>query len=160
MGDENQKYTVDEALLAVGFGYFQVIILLYAGVGWVSEAMEMMLLSFIGPAVQSAWGLSSHEESLLTSVVFAGMLVGAYSWGSVSDIYGRRWDDLLFDYVSNFLYLACIGWFSNYSSIRCLTICVNFELLDESSYLINMRCVTSSNVFIHSVQNLLYDLPR
>ncbi|GFZ11617.1 major facilitator superfamily protein [Actinidia rufa] len=90
MGDENQKYTVDEALLAVGFGYFQVIILLYAGVGWISEAMEMMLLSFIGPAVQSAWDLSSHEESLITSVVFAGMLVGAYSWGSVSDIYGRR----------------------------------------------------------------------
>ncbi|XP_028125803.1 organic cation/carnitine transporter 7 isoform X2 [Camellia sinensis] len=43
-----------------------------------------------GPAVQSTWGLSSHEESLITSVVFAGMLVGAYSWGFVSDKYGRR----------------------------------------------------------------------
>ncbi|KAI8018540.1 Organic cation/carnitine transporter 7 [Camellia lanceoleosa] len=88
--DENQTYTVDEAILGVGFGNFQVLVLLYAGMGWVSEAMEMMLLSFVGPAVQSTWGLSSHEESLITSVVFAGMLVGAYSWGFVSDKYGRR----------------------------------------------------------------------
>ncbi|GMP35248.1 hypothetical protein CsSME_00007768 [Camellia sinensis var. sinensis] len=96
--DENQTYTVDEAILAVGFGNFQVLVLLYAGMGWVSEAMEMMLLSFVGPAVQSTWGLSSHEESLITSVVFAGMLVGAYSWGFVSDKYGRRWDDFLLPY--------------------------------------------------------------
>ncbi|XAR74063.1 hypothetical protein NMG60_11008230 [Bertholletia excelsa] len=90
MGDEKGTYTVEEALLAVGFGNFQLLILVYAGMGWVSEAMEMMLLSFLGPAVQSAWGLSSHQESLITSVVFAGMLVGAYSWGIVSDNYGRR----------------------------------------------------------------------
>ncbi|KAL7100467.1 hypothetical protein ACP275_09G147000 [Erythranthe tilingii] len=91
MEDERKSsYTVDEALIALGFGKFQVFVLIYAGIGWVSEAMEMMLLSFVGSAVQSAWGLSSHEESLITSIVFAGMLVGAYSWGIVSDIYGRR----------------------------------------------------------------------
>ncbi|KAF3659111.1 hypothetical protein FXO38_12845 [Capsicum annuum] len=90
MNDESTTYTVDEALVALGFGNFQVLVLIYAGMGWISEAMEMMLLSFVGPAVQSAWGLSTHEESLLTSVVFAGMLVGAYLWGSISDKYGRR----------------------------------------------------------------------
>lgn len=81
---------MDEALLATGFGKFQLFLLAYAGMGWISEAMEMMLLSFVGPAVQSFWGLSSHQESLITTVVFAGMLVGAYSWGVVSDKYGRR----------------------------------------------------------------------
>ncbi|CAB4302634.1 unnamed protein product [Prunus armeniaca] len=35
-------------------------------------------------------GLSSQQESFITSVVFAGMLVGAYSWGIVSDKHGRR----------------------------------------------------------------------
>ncbi|CAB4272108.1 unnamed protein product [Prunus armeniaca] len=67
----------------MGFGKFQILVLAYAGMGWISEAMEMMLLSFVGPAVQSAWGLSSQQESFITSVVFAGMLVGAYSWGIV-----------------------------------------------------------------------------
>ncbi|GKV26814.1 hypothetical protein SLEP1_g36044 [Rubroshorea leprosula] len=88
--DGGQTFTVDDALLAMGFGKFQILVLVYAGMGWVSEAMEMMLLSFIGPAVQSLWGLSSHQESLITSVVFVGMLIGAYSWGVVSDKHGRR----------------------------------------------------------------------
>ena len=88
--DDGKTYTVDEALVAMGFGYFHVLVLTYAGMAWISEAMEMMLLSFVGPALQSAWSLSSHQQSLIASVVFAGMLVGAYSWGIVADRHGRR----------------------------------------------------------------------
>ncbi|WCJ32090.1 Synaptic vesicle 2-related protein [Euphorbia peplus] len=83
-------YTVDEALMAVGFGKFQYLVLFYSGMGWVAEAMEIMLLSFVGTAVQEQWDLSSQQVSLITTVVFSGMLVGAYSWGLVSDKYGRR----------------------------------------------------------------------
>ncbi|CAH9138900.1 unnamed protein product [Cuscuta epithymum] len=90
MDEERNVYTVEEALVTMGFGKFQVLVLLYAGMGWISEAMEMMLLSFVGPAVHSAWNLSPSQETLLTSMVFVGMLVGAYSWGIVSDNYGRR----------------------------------------------------------------------
>ncbi|EEF48695.1 sugar transporter, putative [Ricinus communis] len=90
MTDGRLVYTVDEALFAVGFGKFQVLVLLYAGLGWASEAMEMMLLSTIGPAVQQQWGLSSAKQSLITSMVFVGMMIGAYSWGLVSDKFGRR----------------------------------------------------------------------
>ncbi|KAF4404562.1 hypothetical protein G4B88_005948 [Cannabis sativa] len=88
--DGSKTFTVDEALLVMGFGNFHVLVLCYAGMAWISEAMEMMLLSFVGPALRSAWGISSHQQSLITSVVFGGMLVGAYSWGIVSDKYGRR----------------------------------------------------------------------
>ncbi|ESQ48723.1 hypothetical protein EUTSA_v10020555mg [Eutrema salsugineum] len=90
MEDGNPSFTVDEALVAMGFGKFQLYVLAYAGMGWVAEAMEMMLLSFVGPAVQSLWNLSAREESLITSVVFAGMLIGAYAWGIVADKHGRR----------------------------------------------------------------------
>jgi len=90
MTDGGPRYTVDDAILAMGFGKFQYLVLLYAGMGWVSESMEMMILSFVGPAVKSDWDLTSQQESLITSVVFAGMLVGAYSWGVVSDRCGRR----------------------------------------------------------------------
>lgn len=90
MGEEEATYTVDEALIKLGFGKFQAFVLFYAGMGWIGEAMEMMLLSFVGPAVQSQWDLSSQKESMITSVVFVGMLIGAYSWGIVSDTYGRR----------------------------------------------------------------------
>lgn len=90
MDDQSLVYTLDEALSAVEFGNFQGLVLFYAGLGWFADAMEIMLLSFVGPTVKSEWGLSSSEEGLLTTVVFAGMLLGAYLWGLISDNYGRR----------------------------------------------------------------------
>ncbi|CAM0145746.1 unnamed protein product [Urochloa decumbens] len=90
MEEQSASYTVDDALMSSGFGKFQILILSYAGIGLIAEAMEMMLLSFVGPSVQLEWKLTSHQESMITSVVFVGMLIGAYSWGVVSDNYGRR----------------------------------------------------------------------
>lgn len=94
MGDDNghqdEVYTLDEALTVVGFGRCQFLVLCYAGLGSMAEAMEVMILSFVGPTVKAEWGLSSTQESLITTVVFAGMLVGAYSWGVISDNFGRR----------------------------------------------------------------------
>nr|GEV43100.1 organic cation/carnitine transporter 7-like [Tanacetum cinerariifolium]GEV47658.1 organic cation/carnitine transporter 7-like [Tanacetum cinerariifolium] len=90
MGDHGYAYTLDEALSTIGFGKFQVGVLAYAGLGWITEAMGMMLLSFVGPAIQPEWGLSPSQESLISTVAFGGMLVGAYSWGVVSDSYGRK----------------------------------------------------------------------
>nr|XP_043624275.1 organic cation/carnitine transporter 7-like [Erigeron canadensis]XP_043624276.1 organic cation/carnitine transporter 7-like [Erigeron canadensis]XP_043624277.1 organic cation/carnitine transporter 7-like [Erigeron canadensis]XP_043624278.1 organic cation/carnitine transporter 7-like [Erigeron canadensis] len=90
MGDQGCGYTLDEALSTIGFGKFQVVVLAYAGLGLVAESMELMLLSFVGPAIQPEWGLSSNQESLISTVAFFGMLVGAYLWGFVSDSYGRK----------------------------------------------------------------------
>ncbi|XP_011093921.1 organic cation/carnitine transporter 7 isoform X2 [Sesamum indicum] len=88
--DRELVYTMDEALTMVGFGKFQALVLAYAGLGSMADAMELMILSFIGPSVRSEWGLSSRQESLITTVVFAGMLIGSYASGLISDNYGRR----------------------------------------------------------------------
>ncbi|KAE8687163.1 Organic cation/carnitine transporter 7 [Hibiscus syriacus] len=74
-------YTLDEALESLGFGKFQAFALGYAGLGWFAEVMEIMILSFIGQAVKSEWQLTSTQESLVSTIVFAGMLIGAYTWG-------------------------------------------------------------------------------
>uniref|UniRef100_A0ACD6A353 Uncharacterized protein n=1 Tax=Avena sativa TaxID=4498 RepID=A0ACD6A353_AVESA len=85
-----ETYTTDSALSAMGFGKFQALVLVYAGMGWVAESMELMLLSFVGPLVREEWKISAQDESLLSSIVFFGMLIGACGWGFVSDKYGRR----------------------------------------------------------------------
>ncbi|KAL0374652.1 UNVERIFIED_CONTAM: Organic cation/carnitine transporter 7 [Sesamum radiatum] len=91
MGDhESDGYTVDEALSSVGFGAFQGLALVFAGIGFFSGAMEITLLSFIGPALESEWSLSPTEESLLSTAVFGGMSVGSYFLGFIADAYGRR----------------------------------------------------------------------
>ncbi|XP_078182148.1 organic cation/carnitine transporter 7-like isoform X2 [Carex rostrata] len=105
MGDEAYTYTVDEALLSLGFGKFQTLVLAYAGISWLSEAMEIMLLSFVGPSVRTEWGISDKQESLISSVVFAGMMIGAFTWGYVSDNYGRRQGRLPSPFVSYLLHL-------------------------------------------------------
>ncbi|KAM3277908.1 hypothetical protein ACQJBY_045655 [Aegilops geniculata] len=85
-----ETYTTDDALTTMGFGKLQGLVLVYAGMGWVAEAMEVMLLSFVGPLIREEWKISAQDESLLSSVVFLGMLIGACGWGYVSDKYGRR----------------------------------------------------------------------
>lgn len=103
MESESLVYSLDEALAAVGFGKFQILVLLYAGFGWFSEAIEIMILSFVGPAVKLKWALSASQESLLSTIVFAGMLTGAYSWGIISDNCGRR--QAIFPFFSVYLFL-------------------------------------------------------
>ncbi|EFJ34774.1 hypothetical protein SELMODRAFT_81650 [Selaginella moellendorffii] len=88
--EEERVFTLDDAIESLGFGRFQCLILVYAGMSWMAEAMEMMLLSFVGPAVEQLWDLSPRQESTISSVVFAGMMIGAYSWGVLSDSKGRR----------------------------------------------------------------------
>ncbi|CAA0821493.1 Organic cation/carnitine transporter 7 [Striga hermonthica] len=90
MTDSDRVYTLDEALDTVGFGKYQGLLLAYGALGWISDAMEMMILSFVGSAVESEWDLSPGEKSLISTVVFAGMLVGACFWGMISDSYGRK----------------------------------------------------------------------
>lgn len=85
------SFTADEALSRLGFGRFQAFLLVFLGIGWRAEAMEVMLLSFVGPSVKAEWGVAGWEEALITSVVFAGMLLGALVGGLVSDRYGRRY---------------------------------------------------------------------
>ncbi|GJN23983.1 hypothetical protein PR202_gb11687 [Eleusine coracana subsp. coracana] len=53
----------------MGFGKFQALVLAYAGMGWVAEAMELMLLSFLGPQIREEWNVSPENESLLSSCV-------------------------------------------------------------------------------------------
>ena len=83
-------WTVDEAIDEIGFGPFQLVMLCVTGLAWMGDAMEMMLLSFLGPAARCEWGISPRQEGMLTSVVFVGMLFGAPTWGQIADWKGRK----------------------------------------------------------------------
>lgn len=109
-------FTVEDALEHIGFGRTQVIMFLFVGIAWAGDGMEMMLLSYLGPEVcphcfqhnnivtssctdmeqhavlqlKCKWDLTPAQESWITSVVFIGMMIGSYSWGAISDRYGRK----------------------------------------------------------------------
>jgi hypothetical protein len=60
---------VNEALDSGGFGRFHWLLLIYVGLAWMSDALEMMLLSYLGPALRCEWGLTPIDEAAVTTVV-------------------------------------------------------------------------------------------
>ncbi|GAA2025092.1 MFS transporter [Pseudokineococcus marinus] len=61
-----------------------------SGVGWALDAMDVGLISFVIAALTVQWQLGDLERSLLGSVGFAGMAVGATLGGLLADRVGRR----------------------------------------------------------------------
>lgn len=70
-----KEFTVTEAIEIIGYGKYQSRLRFVLGWLWTAEACEMLLLSFISPALRCEWSLSGAQEALVTSVVFVGMLV-------------------------------------------------------------------------------------
>ncbi|CAN6175899.1 unnamed protein product [Urochloa humidicola] len=126
-GEAATHYTTDDALMRVGFGRFQALVLAYSGLGWVAEAFEIMLLSFVGPAVEAEWAVSGAEQGLISSVVFAGMLIGSIAGGLIADRCGRR-TGFLFTAVATGIF-GLLGAFSpNYVSLLALRFVVGLGL--------------------------------
>lgn len=65
-------------------------LLVGSGVGWALDAMDVGLISFIMAALAKQWSLSAGELSLIGSVGFVGMAVGAALGGLLADRIGRR----------------------------------------------------------------------
>lgn len=61
-----------------------------AGLGWLFDAMDVGMLSFVIVALQKEWGLSSQEMGWIGSVNSIGMAVGALLFGILADKMGRK----------------------------------------------------------------------
>lgn len=61
-----------------------------AGLGWMFDAMDVGMLSFIIAALQKDWGLSVQQMGWIGSVNSIGMAVGALVFGLMADRIGRK----------------------------------------------------------------------
>eukprot|EP01065_Artemidia_motanka_P008560 TRINITY_DN14314_c0_g1_i1.p1 TRINITY_DN14314_c0_g1~~TRINITY_DN14314_c0_g1_i1.p1 ORF type:complete len:580 (+),score=61.81 TRINITY_DN14314_c0_g1_i1:51-1790(+) len=84
------QYDVSDAIEAIGFGPAQILLMFQVSAIWVADAMEMMMLSFLTPALACEWKLTNSEKATITTVVFIGMGIGAPFWGWFDDKYGRK----------------------------------------------------------------------
>ncbi len=80
------------ALKHLGFGFFHILLLLINGTALLSDAIEVLSISFVLPVLNDPeeFGVGDSEEAVLSSIIFVGMLFGSYIWGSLADIVGRR----------------------------------------------------------------------
>ncbi|ABG04825.1 major facilitator superfamily MFS_1 [Rubrobacter xylanophilus DSM 9941] len=90
MSAGNGTMTVQEAIDRIGFGRFQKRLLAVCGVTWVADSAEILMLGFALPSIIAEFAISPAQAGLIATATFAGMLVGAWFWGTVSDYIGRR----------------------------------------------------------------------
>jgi putative MFS transporter len=75
---------------SLGMGPFQRRILIAAGLCFAADSMEILLLSFLAVVLQSEWNLSEEQTASITSVVFAGAMIGTLILGPLANRIGRK----------------------------------------------------------------------
>ena len=91
--EDGQEFSLDEAVLHIGTGRFQVKLLFLVGLFMISISIQFALLAFLGFIVQcemTEWQVTDRTAALLSTLVFLGMLLGTLAWGTLSDMYGRK----------------------------------------------------------------------
>lgn len=95
---------LDEILEKLPVGWFHYRLLIICGLSFMADGMvyiyyyviftyltkEVSLLSFISTCAGMDWDLSGTQVALITSIVFAGELLGSIFFGPIADAYGRR----------------------------------------------------------------------
>uniref|UniRef100_A0A7E4VKE4 MFS domain-containing protein n=1 Tax=Panagrellus redivivus TaxID=6233 RepID=A0A7E4VKE4_PANRE len=86
----SDSFTVDDAVEFLGFGKFQLKLSFLTGLAWMADAMEMMILSILSPALYCEWEITTVQQAMITTCVFSGMMLSSTVWGKVCDRFGRR----------------------------------------------------------------------
>ena len=71
-------------------GKFHYTLLWVIGLGWMFDAMDTGLISFILTKMATEWSLSPTEKGWVVSIGFVGMAIGAVCSGALADRWGRR----------------------------------------------------------------------
>ncbi|WP_407936361.1 MFS transporter [Limnobaculum parvum] len=61
-----------------------------AGLGWMFDALDVGLLSFLLAALKQDWGLTAQQMGWIGSINSIGMAVGAFVFGVMADRTGRK----------------------------------------------------------------------
>ena len=76
--------------------------------------MDVISMSFILPAAQCDLDLNTQTKGWLNSIIFIGMMVGAYCWGSAADSIGRK-KVLIVISIMNALCIVASSFCQNYA---------------------------------------------
>lgn len=87
---QNRQLSRAERLDRLPFTRMHAKLLGGSGVGWALDAMDVGLISFVMAALSAQWNLDQTTLSVLGSVGFVGMAIGASVAGLLADRIGRR----------------------------------------------------------------------
>ncbi|KAF3645942.1 putative organic cation/carnitine transporter 7-like [Capsicum annuum] len=102
--EDSSVYTLEEAFTTVRFGKFQYMMMCYAGVGFIVEAAETMILSFIGPSLRKG----------LLSIAIVTAVAAALS------TFSQNYNWLLAGHVDDYLYRTLDSWNNTEASLALI----------------------------------------
>lgn len=87
---DNKCMEFEQAVSLTGHGKFHHFLLLGCGLCLVSMIFETLSTSYLLPAAQCDFNMSSGEKGLLNAVIYVGMICSSHLWGYLADTKGRR----------------------------------------------------------------------
>ena len=119
-----------ERLEKLPVGSFHYKLLAVTGLGWLFDAMDTGLISFVLPILAKDWGLAPEQMGWIGSVGFIGMALGAVISGTIADRIGRKLVFSLTVILYSLATGACaLSW--NYESLMIFRFLVGFGLGGE-----------------------------
>ncbi|XP_077378775.1 synaptic vesicle glycoprotein 2Ca [Festucalex cinctus] len=73
-----------------GHGRFQWQLFLVLGLALMSDGVEVFVVGFVLPSAETDMCVPDSSSGWLGSIVYLGMMLGAFFWGGMSDKVGRR----------------------------------------------------------------------
>ncbi|ALC46518.1 CG31272, partial [Drosophila busckii] len=80
----------DKAIVASGFGRFNLILLLMSVPATCANMFESTTMSYILPVAECDLHLTLTDKGVLNGCAYAGMIISAIPWGYLADTKGRR----------------------------------------------------------------------
>jgi len=88
---EHKRPSLDDILNQIGFGPFQVIAYLLAGLTSLASGSDVLVFSLIADSLRTEWGVNGVKMAILTSVTGISNILGGFVYGYLCDNYGRVW---------------------------------------------------------------------
>ncbi|KAF8907387.1 major facilitator superfamily domain-containing protein [Mucidula mucida] len=86
---DDGRTPLDKTIDRIGMGSYQWTLLSLCGFGWMADNMWLQAVAIILPRVQQQYAVHDQYIGILSSSLFAGMMLGAVGWGTCSDLMGR-----------------------------------------------------------------------
>lgn len=122
---EKKAAIINRELDSMGMGRYQWMIFALCGFGYMLDLLWAQAFGLVVGPLEQELGFSPGEVGNISASFAAGLTAGAFIWGILVDIIGRRWA-FNFTVLIASIFGLCLGAPSNYPAILVLTAFVGF----------------------------------
>ncbi|KAF2727885.1 MFS general substrate transporter [Polyplosphaeria fusca] len=122
---EKKCILINREIDAMGMGRYQWYLWALCGLGYMIDLLWAQAFGLVLSPMQQELGFLDDQTGNLSTAFSSGLTAGAFVWGVLVDVIGRKWAFNLTVLISS-VFGICLGIPDNYSSILVLAAFVGF----------------------------------